>query len=262
MTSQILTEDDKLMAAGYVLGDLEPNEQQAFEQQLSQNPALVAEVESLRASLRLLPQGLPPLTPPPQLRDQVLAAFALEYPESAAETVAPIQPRRGFSWSWGAALLAGLAALWLGLDNLRLRDNLRFAQQPSGETEAVATLLQRPNTKLVPIKSTGSGSTAAGNAAAGTLLFTPGKWQQVIVSLGNLPPLPPDQVYRMWLTLQNGQTLPCGEFNTNAAGSVFIKINPTQTPPKGVKATGVFVTVDAANAPMQPRGERVMSGSI
>jgi Anti-sigma-K factor rskA len=93
-------------------------------------------------------------------------------------------------------------------------------------------------------------------------MFTPGKWQEVVVSLGNLPPLPPDQVYRMWLTLKNGQVLPCGEFKTTPEGTVFIRINPPKTPPTGVKATGVFVTVDAANAPLTPTGQQVMTGSI
>jgi hypothetical protein len=93
-------------------------------------------------------------------------------------------------------------------------------------------------------------------------MFTPGKWQEVVVSLGNLPPLPPDQVYRMWLTLKNGQVIPCGEFKTTDQGKVFIRLNPAQNPPPGVKATGVFVTIDAANAPLTPAGQRVITGNI
>ncbi len=129
------------------------------------------------------------------------------------------------SIGWGK-ILAGLAillALLLGADNFRLRQALSFAQQTEGDR--VAAILQRPNSRLVALK---------GKKAAGTLLFTPGKWQEVVVSLGNLPPLPPDQVYRMWLTLANGQTLPCGDFKTDAKGSVFVKLTPPKTHLGGV----------------------------
>ena len=73
--------------------------------------------------------------------------------------------------------------------------------------------------------------TANDSAAAGTLLFTPGRWQEVIVSFGDLPPLPPDQVYRMWLALENGAIIYCGEFNTESDGSVFVRFTPPETPP-------------------------------
>jgi Anti-sigma-K factor rskA len=122
------------------------------------------------------------------------------------------------------------------------------------ESDRVAAILQRPTSRLVALKGE--------KDAAGTLLFTPGKWQEVVVSLGNLPPLPPDQIYRMWLTLANGNTIACGEFNTNAEGSVFVKLTPPELPPKGVKATGIYVTVDGVNAPLNPGGDRVMSGAI
>ncbi|MCU0565597.1 MAG: anti-sigma factor, partial [Oculatellaceae cyanobacterium Prado106] len=158
-----------------------------------------------------------------------------------------------------AKIIAGIAALGailLGADNFRLRQALSVAQNPPDQQgDRVAAILQRPNSRLVALKG-------EANQAAGTLLFTPGQWQEVVVSLGNLPPLPPEQIYRMWLTLANGQTIACGEFNTNAAGSVFVKLNPPETPPKGVKATGIYVTIDGANSPLNPEGDRVMSGSI
>jgi hypothetical protein len=195
------------------------------------------------------------MTPPLRLRDKILKANAL-----ANATPDPVEPvRRSPSIGWGK-IIAGLAmllALLLGADNFRLRQALSFAQQTETaptETARVAAILQRPNSRLVALKGE--------QDAAGTILFTPGKWQEVVVSLGNLPPLPPDQIYRMWLTLANGQTIPCGEFNTDTKGSVFVKLTPPQTPPKGVKATGIYVTVDGINTPLNPGGDRVMSGSI
>jgi hypothetical protein len=119
----------------------------------------------------------------------------------------------------------------------------------------VASILKQPNSRLISLKSKES-------KAAGTLLFTPGRWKEVIVSLGNLPPLPPDQIYRMWLSLDNGEILYCGEFNTDSEGSVFVRFTPPKTPPKGIKATELFVTLDAREAPLRPSEQRVMEGNI
>ena len=254
--TQISTED-QLIIAGYVLGDLEPDEMARVEQRLAADAELRAEARALQVSLWSTPQGMPMMSPPPHLRDKILMANAATATSDPVEPVwraASQIPQGSPSPSWGK-ILAGLAmllALLLGADNLRLRQALSFAQRT--ETDRVAAILQRPNSRLVALNGE--------KDAAGTLLFTPGKWQEVVVSLGNLPPLPPDQIYRMWLTLANGQTIPCGDFNTNAKGSVFIKLTPPQAPPKGVKATGIYVTVDGVNAPLNPKGDRVMSGSI
>jgi anti-sigma-K factor RskA len=258
--TQTLTEFEQLLAAGYVLGDLDPEEQQQFEQQLSHSPALQAEVKALQASLRVLPLAQSILTPPAGLRDRVMAASSLETREASQPAQAagprPVSPRSaGLAWPKIIAAFTSLAVLILGFDNLRLRQALTVASRPDTEAVAVSTLMQRPNSRLVALRGTG-------NNAAGTLMFTPGKWQDVVVSLGNLPPLPPDQVYRMWLTLKNGQVISCGEFKTTDQGKVFIRLNPAQNPPPGVKATGVFVTIDAANAPLTPTGQRVITGNI
>lgn len=254
--TQISTED-QLMIAGYVLGDLEPEEMARVEQRLATDAALAAEAHALQVSLWSTPQGMPLMTPPPQLRDKILIANALAdiapAPAELGWRAASQIPQGLPSIGWGK-ILAGLAvllALLLGADNFRLRQALSFAQRT--EPDQVAAILQRPNSRLVALQ---------GEKAAGTILFTPGKWQEVVVSLGNLPPLPPDQIYRMWLTLANGQTIPCGDFNTDAEGSVFVKLTPPETPPKGVKATGIYVTVDGVNTPLNPGGDRVMSGSI
>jgi hypothetical protein len=184
-----------------------------------------------------------------------------------ARTAPQFSTRSGIPWGKILAAISTLIALILGVSNLRLRQDLSLAQADNSRLqqelgiaqqaspERIAAILQRPKSRLIALRG-------KGNGAAGTLLFTPGRWQEVIISLGNLPPLPPEQVYRMWLTLNNGETLPCGEFKTDEQGAVFVKINPPKTPPKGTKATGVFVTVDAESASLEPRGQRVLSGSI
>ena len=147
-----------------------------------------------------------------------------------------------------------LAALALGADNWRLRSQLQLAQNE--EAQRVASIMQNPGSRLVALQGEGDAP------AAGTLLFTAGNWQEVIVSLGNLPPLPPDQVYRMWLTLENGEFIFCGEFRPGDEGSTFIRLLPPEQPPEGVKTTGIIVTADSVDSPLSPDGPQIVQGTI
>ncbi|PSN80222.1 hypothetical protein C8B47_07690 [filamentous cyanobacterium CCP4] len=277
-----LSEDDLILVEDYVLGELSPEAAAALERRVRSDPALRQELCALQATLRLLPQAMPVLEAPPELRDRILTTHTLRSKILTADTPLPATPRRsrsarrsrpaGATLPWGkiAVGIAAALALLLGADNLRLRQALGDADQSNRELlaqldqnnerdgEVVANLLQRPTSRLVTLEGE-SNETAN---AAGTLLFTPGRWQQVVVSLGNLDPLPPDEIYRMWLTLENGQTIFCGEFNTDEQGNVFVELRPDETVPQGVKATGIFVTVESATAPPEPSGERVMAGSI
>lgn len=242
------TEAEQMLAAGYVLEELSVEETQEFEQCLKDNPALIEEVKALQITLGLIPQELPQVSPPPGLRDRILTGYS--------DRESTQQQRHRFPWTQILAGISVLLALLFGFDNWRLRNALSIAQQKQSESESVASIMQRPKSRLVALKGEGN------NSATGTILFTPGKWEEVIVSLADLPPLPPEQIYRMWLNLANGQTIPCGEFKTNDRGTVFIKLSTPQLPPPGVKAKGVFVTVDRVAAPLQPSSQPIMSAEL
>ncbi|MEO0535784.1 MAG: anti-sigma factor [Cyanobacteria bacterium P01_A01_bin.123] len=246
---QPLSEAEKLLAAGYVIGDLTPEEAEQLAQLAATNVQFLEEVQALQASFDLIPQALSTVEPPMALREKITATPIQPITNRAA------QPRLTGSIFKLLAGLIAIAALLLALDNLRLRNQLRIAQQAN--EDYVAGILQQPNSRLIAL-------TGSSTDAAGTLLFTPGRWQEVIVSLGNLPPLPPDQIYRMWLVLENGEIIYCGEFNTDNDGSVFVRFTPLETPPQGVKATQLSVTIDVKAMPPDPAtaGEQVMEGVI
>lgn len=257
MQTSPLSDNIKELAAGYVLDDLDPDERTTFEQMMLTDAALRQEVRDLQIALGGLAMNVPQLEPPAHLRAKTLAAFGVvEEPlvEEAIVTKSSAAPRKKINWSKITAIFAVLSSLALLWDNIRLRQDLSFAQVQT--TDKVATLLQRPSSKLVSLTSQTNGT------ASGTLLFTPGKWQQVVVSAQNLPPLPPDRVYRLWLNLNNQQTIYCGEFQVKQTGNISRSIEPPQLPPPGTKATGIFVTIEQKDATIVPMGKRVMSGTI
>ena len=274
--SQPLSDGERALAAGYVLGDLNDDEQRQVAVLLKHRPAMRREVKALSVSLRSLPQSLPLVAPPPALEAKILTAYAatqtvnqtagnVEEVAIGGGAIAPsVQstvPRSSISWSKIIAGIATLAALLLGTSNIRLRHQLAQLTDPAIPEDApqVAQILQQPNSRLVSLQGRDETNTAT---AGGTLLFTAGDWQEVVVSLNNLPPLPVDQVYRMWLTLDDGNILFCGEFNTQPDGTVFVRLSPPQTPPQGVKTTGLFITQTASSAPQTPDGIPLMVGEI
>jgi hypothetical protein len=275
----ILTEDEQLLAAGYVLGDLDASELAEFEVALANNQDLQAEVSALQiaylqSAFGKTPQGLTLSDPPSNLKAQIIGAFVTETTPVAtakaktittaitkpvaesAEVITPVTTataRKQLPW---AKILAGLGVLFGGFlvfDNFTLRQQLQFAEKVNQQD--LANVLNQPKSRLVSLNS-------QENKVVGNILFTPGNWQQVIVSAKDLPPLPADQVYRMWLELVNGQVIPCGEFKTNAQGGVFVKLNAKEAPPAGVKAKGVYITIEQPNAPLQPTGQKIIEGTI
>ncbi|AFY92249.1 anti-sigma factor [Chamaesiphon minutus] len=255
MTNSALSDETKQLAAGYVLDELAPPEVEFFERMMLENPALRQEVRELQMVLGGLALDVPQLQPPAHLRAQVLQASEIVGEASLKENRQVVAtPPKKTNWSKVVAIFALIAAVALSLDNLRLRQDLNFARQQT--PERVANLLQRPNSKLIALTD------RTNRATGGTVLFTPGKWQDVVVSVKNLPPLPADQVYRLWLSLNNQQVIYCGEFRTDGQGNASESINPPQVPPPGTKATGLFVTVDRQNAPLVPTGTRIIAGEI
>lgn len=250
MKTSTLPDDVKELAAGYVLDELDADEMAIFEQMILDDDAVRQEVRDLQMALGGLSLDVPSLEPPAHLRTRTLEAIGV-----VEQSTIPAVATKKFDWSKVIALFSLVAVAALVWDNFRLRQDLSFAQKQT--TDKVATLLQRPNSKLVSLSSQSSS-----NVASGTLLFTPGKWQAVVVSAQNLPPLPASQVYRLWLSLNNQSTIYCGEFRPDRNGSVSRPIEPPQLPPPGTKATGLFITVEQKDAAIAPTGERVMSGTI
>jgi hypothetical protein len=252
-----ISEEEQMLAAGYVLGDLDSVETTAFELALASNPDLRAEVAALQIAFDKVPQGLPQVAPSPALKAKIIESFAAA--ESIANLSQPtinlpiLSPRRGFA---GGRILAGIGLLIGGLlafDNFNLRQQLQFAQQV--DQQELATILNQPKSRLLSLST-------PQDRVVGNVLFTPGNWQQVIISAQKLPPLPVDRVYRMWLELANGEIIPCGDFKTNDRGSIFVKLNAQQNPPPGIKAKGVFVTIEQPNHPLKPTGQKVIQGTI
>jgi anti-sigma-K factor RskA len=176
----------------YVLNALPEDERVGFEAHLADCQSCSAEVAELREAANKLGTAVA-TDPPPALKARVLAEIAttrqlhpLVKPDEPAFPV-PSQ-RKGFSrrsfFSLAAAGLAIAGAGGIAID--QYRDNSRTSKQ----NEQLAALLAEPDAQTV------RGNVKGGGQAA--VVMSPSK-DRAIVLLHDLPKLPDDKTYQLWL---------------------------------------------------------------
>ncbi|MDJ0735288.1 MAG: anti-sigma factor [Nostocaceae cyanobacterium] len=283
-----LPEDWEALLAGYVLGDLTPEDVVTVKQYLELYPELADEVNSLQATLALFPLSLPKSSPPPKLRSQILsvakkelstAPHSLHLPRNAPRRIST--PRwhkrlpQGITFTW-LGLAGGVAAVFiatLGLYNYQLQKQLAIAQadlshyrqeialselqkelaQTRNELsryQQTIDLLKQPNNRLLTLKGT-----TPNIASSGSLVIAPNS-QVAVLTLQNLPPIPEDKVYRLWAFV-GSKKIKCAKFTPDLEGRVMLQI-PLK---RWGTTTNVFVTIEPKEGLSLPTGETVMTGT-
>ena len=232
-------------AVRYVLGEMDAAEARAFEQRLSRDAGLAAEVRRLRGVLGLMP--LATITePPPGLRARIVAASAARVrtePVAPAPRVEPRPPRRGV-WSRFAAAAAAALALAFGLDSARTRRELALERE-------LASALHEPNV----VKTFTLASTGGRGGGYGTVALDLDAKRGAVVLKG-LPQPPPGRIYRLWAQVAD-RAVPCGDFRVRPDGAVTAQFPvpvETYTAPLGK----LFVTEEPEPPPPAPTGPRIL----
>lgn len=267
------------LLAGYVLGDLSPEEVARVKQLLEGDPAIAAEVDRLQSTLALLPLSLPSETlPPKQLQSKILQVAQSDVTSQVNVANAHLTQRsiRQRRWVVTVGSIAATTIVALGIQiyqlqqklavarsqNLQLQQNLKIAQanlsqlrqhdvvnsQELSRYQQAVDLLRQPNSRFLNLKGTSQ-------PATGSLLIAP-KTDKALLALRDVAPLPQGKVYRMW-AIVNGRKVSCTDFKPNAKGKVFLEIPLDQWG----AATEVVVTVEPDRYMPQPIGEMVITGS-
>ncbi|SRR5579883_32796 len=229
------------LAAGFVVGNLASEEALEFQQLLQANPELAADVAQLQDVLEQVLYGLNEVQPPQHLKTAILSA--------ATSPTHPTQILKQRSLPWPKILgsVAALLVLFLGIDNYRLRHDLRLAQD-------INTLLQHSETHLYPLQ----GVNAASHASGSFILNL--EQQKGIIAIKNLPNPPVGYVYRLWATV-DGEKIPCGKLSANSQGKIVEKFSmPADFYDAGV--SGFFVTLESSPNNRYPVGPTVVKSMI
>ena len=243
------------LMAGYVLGNLTPEEAEELQQLLAAHPELGEEMHSLQDVLAAMPYALPEVQPAAAVRSRILADAQNQTAQHQAQNQpVPIRQRdrRQSMILWGGNV-AAILAVAIGLDNLTLRQQLATTQAKIASQKDLIAMLQAPQTKLVTLKGMDQLSKAAGN-----VVITPGEAGAIVV-LQDLPILPQGQTYNLW-AVASGKKIAAGNFTANPQGRVFVKVPLTSA--TSDRVTNLIVTIEASPTPLAPQGPMVMTSNL
>ena len=259
-------EQQQDLMAGYVLGDLSPEEADALAQMVTADPTVRAEIESLQMALEMAYN--PPSVPvPSHLRDAVLKVASVVAMPSAAETRdlsgipnarsgparAGIETANLRLWQWlgGLGLVASLA---LGFNNVRLWQDLQTAQISTEDPSNQALRYALGPTDINP------------NATATAEVVVDLDTLQANLTVRDLPVLAPGEVYALWTVVDETAPLTADELNAiltdvfevDETGSASLSI---QLPPfyqAFDQVIAIAITRENANAPQRHEGSPLL----
>jgi anti-sigma-K factor RskA len=254
----------------YALGQLSQDERRDVETHIRECDVCAADLRQLTVVMEGLAHSIDPVTPPPALKQRVLASVALQpqEPRRAADSnvvampVTGVKIRRGVHPGWLAAaavVILGLGVALYSYDATRrlLIDDVQEAQAAVVDLQRRIDLYAEQADLAVSILTAGDMQPVAmsgkENATSSTARAYWSPTRGLLIVADDLPLPPPGRVYQVWV-IGGGTPFSAGLLGEQGAGRGML-IAP---PPNGV-APGT-ITVAVTDEP--PGGLPAPSGSI
>jgi anti-sigma-K factor RskA len=242
----------------YALGALQGEERLAVEKHLEACPDCRHELARLKGDLALLALSANGPRPPLRSRERLMAAIAQEPRRATARLVQRKPWWIALEWAAAAAAVAMIVLLLHQNTDLQQRvaafEANSSAQQKQllQANELIATLTSadavrftlvaakappQPQGKAIYLRSTG------------TLVFL----------ASNMPELPPQKTYELWLIPTSGAPIPAGLFRPDSHGSATLIKPPL---PTGVEAKTFAITVEPGAGSAAPTSTPIMVGTL
>jgi anti-sigma-K factor RskA len=238
------------------LGALQGDERVALEKHLEECSSCRRELERLRGDMALLALSSSGAAPPRRSRERLLKAIAKE--PRAHKTSGRARSLRTFlPWLATAALLLVAAFFWQQSDRLaqqvaRLQDQSAQQQaQLERAQEVVSTLTSTDALRITLVAA------QAPPQPQGKAIYVRDR-SSLIFLASNMPALPPQKAYELWLLPTNGAPIPAGVFKPDARGSATVIEPPL---PAGVEAKAFAITVEPEQGSSTPTMPIVMMGA-
>jgi anti-sigma-K factor RskA len=232
------------LSGAYAVDALDADERGAFEAHLRQCETCRDEVAELHATAARLGDATAS-TPPPQLREDVLAQAKVTRQDSPLAPVTPIDAIRSRRMLWLAGVAAAAVVVAAGLGVVAYRADQR-ADQLAVADQQIEQVLSDPEATSQTLPVVGGGQ--------GTLVVSPGTDQGLLVTAG-LASAGPDRTYQLWAISKGAATslglLPAPRDGTSA--KVFVL-------PGGTATFGM--TVEPAGGSPQPTTEPVLLADL
>jgi anti-sigma-K factor RskA len=254
------------LLAGYVLGDLTPEEVTEMHQLIAEYPEIIKEIDHLQETLAMLPLGLSETYPASSLRDRIAASaipIAVENRladplDASIDSLIPTitrSPRRQNFWKLatiGLSSISAIALIALGFDNYQMRQQIATNQIELQKHRQTIAMLQGADNRMISLKGMG-----AIPAASGSVMIAPTE-KTAMISIQNLRQIPQDNSYRLW-AIVDGKKVDCAQFRPDDQGKVFLKV-PLGSALK--QSTTLIITIEPNKDMPEPTGEMVMKGEV
>src|SRR5579872_161984 len=239
----------------YALEELQGDQRRALEQHLEKCASCRRELEQLRGDLSLLALAAGGPRPPERARARLMEAIARE-PRAVAL-------RRAKPWwalvpSFAAAAMAVVAVIFW-MQSMRLEQQVATLRNQSAtqtaelqrarEVLSTLTASDAMRVTLVVSKKTAE--------PQGKAIYVRDR-SSLIFLASNMPPLPAQKAYELWLIPMKGSPIPAGVFKPDAHGSATV-INPPL--PTGVEAKAFAITVEPEAGSAAPTSSVMMMGA-
>jgi anti-sigma-K factor RskA len=239
----------------YALELLEGEPLAVLEQHLAECPACRRELEHLRGDMALMALSTAGPAPPRRARQRLLAALG-------REPRLKVVPERRSAWSLAGWLAAAAVAI---LAVLLWRENAALEQQVLGlrdESNSQAAQLERARAVVETLIATDAMRVTLVAAKTppqpqGRAIYVRGRGSLIFLA-SNLPAVPPQKAYELWLIPKSGAPIPAGVFKPDAQGSATV-VNPPL--PAGTEAKAFAITVEPEAGSSAPTMPIVMVGA-
>jgi anti-sigma-K factor RskA len=244
----------------YALNALAGEERANLEKHLASCASCRTELEQLRGDGALLALSTVGPRPPARARQRLLDAVAKQaatsHPSKIAKGGAPGKDGAPSWWGWlgwaaTAAVIVFAASLWK--ENMGLKQSLASVDEQAAqsvreleELRRVAAPIIAPESQRVTLVAMKSPPQPQGKA------FYLRNRSSLVFVANNMPALPPQKAYELWLIPAQGAPIPAGVFKPDVHGSATV-VNPPL--PAGVEAKAFAITVEneaGASSPTMP----------
>ncbi len=239
------------------VGALQGNELAALEKHLEGCAACRHELEQLRGDTALLALSAAGPAPPKRSRERLLKAIAQE-PRAAMSPV----PEGRRSWTlipWFATAVFALAAIFFFRQSDGLSQRVAELQSELGQQQAQLDRAREVVSTLTSTDAVRITLVAAQTPAQpqGKAIYVRDRSSLVFLA-SNMPALPAQKAYELWLIPTSGAPIPAGVFKPDAHGSATVIQPPL---PAGVEAKAFAITIEPEQGSAAPTMPIVMMGA-
>ena len=247
----------------FALDAVDPQDKQRIEDHLRTCRNCPEIVDGYRSVADLLPFSVPMVEPPSDLKARVLTATVSPIPVTPPRVSIWQTLVAGFSNSLRSPAFAAVTmllvvglAIWNILLQNQVNQQLAANQQMSSEMtrqRALVSTIAYADTQPKHLEATNAAPQAIGR------LYAAPDLNALALIVYDMPTLPSNQVYQIWLIDPSGNRTSGGTFAVDSAGRGWVLIRA----PKSLdNYQGIGITVEPLGGSLQPTGPKMMGTNL